>query len=134
MSGIGFGWIVLVTDDIRTGLIPGYVAIGIGVTAVYVGLAVLSVRGISPAQLGTASGVFQCGNQVGGVVILTKTASLMALAIGTGTDFGTASPAAAHLAFRVAFGAATVLCGLAALPAVALLRHDTGGGRGSVPR
>jgi MFS family permease len=133
VSGIGFTWAVLHSDDLWIGLIPGYSAIGIGVTAVYVGLAVLSVRGIAPAQLGTASGIFQCSNQVGGVIILAITVSLMTPAIGAGTDFGTASPAAAHLAFTVAFGAAIVLCGLAALLGVALLQHDTGGSRRQTP-
>jgi MFS family permease len=125
LCAAGFAW-APIEPGLWTSLMPAYVVIGFGVTAVYVGLAVVSVRQVGQARLGTASGIFQCSNQVGGVTILATSAALMAPAIGGAVDYGTASPDSALTAFRVAFFAGAALCALGAVVAGTTLTAKTG--------
>ncbi|HEY5229263.1 MAG TPA: hypothetical protein VIJ11_00040, partial [Galbitalea sp.] len=78
------------TDAYATGLLPGFVLFGLGITAIGVAAQVGSVSRVGNDDAGAASGVLNSGYQVGGalglavITTLTTTHVTDALKSGTG--------------------------------------------------
>jgi EmrB/QacA subfamily drug resistance transporter len=78
------------TDAYATGLLPGFILFGIGITAIGVAAQVGANSQVASDDAGAASGVLNAGYQVGGAlglaVITTLTTTHIADAMKTGTD------------------------------------------------
>jgi EmrB/QacA subfamily drug resistance transporter len=127
-KSVSFGFLLAAVGMAMTALAPpqrgilwlllGFGLIGIGLTIVYVPLAVASVSGIASEDYGAASAIFSTCNQVGGSLALAVLSTVALAASDTsapGTRYG-ASGLAAGLA------AAAALALLACLAAIPLLR------------
>jgi hypothetical protein len=99
-------------------MIPGFMLVGIGVTVVYVPLAVASVTGVNEKDFGGASAMFASSQQVGASTVLALISTLALIVSGgslaTQTEYGSAGIGAG---FAVAAG----LCFLGCLAAIPLL-------------
>jgi EmrB/QacA subfamily drug resistance transporter len=104
------------------GILPGFVLIGIGVTLVYVPLAVTSVADVPERDYGVASALFSTSNQIGGALALAVLTSVIAATVGD-TTLGASSSGDQLTGLRAAFGTAAGLCLLGALAAGPLLHR-----------
>ena len=83
------------TDSYATGLLPGFILFGIGITAVGVAAQVGGVSKIGNNDAGAASGVLNAGYQVGGALGLAVITTLTTTHITNAITSGTAPVAAA---------------------------------------
>ena len=104
------------------GVLPGFVLIGVGVTLIYVPLAVTSVADVPERDYGVASAVFSTSNQVGGALALAVLATVLAATVGDGT-LAAISGGAQLPGLRAAFGTAAALCLLGAAVATRLVHR-----------
>jgi EmrB/QacA subfamily drug resistance transporter len=103
--------------ELATGILPGLVALGLGVGMVIVPVSVTSMAGIPASHAGVASGFLMTGHEVGaalGVAILSAVAS----SAGTlTTAAGAADAFSAGFAGAAALGAIVALFALLRMPA-----------------
>ena len=109
-----------------SGLLPGLVALGLGVGMVFVPVSVTSMTGIPASHAGVASGFLMTGHEVGaalGVAVLSAVAS---------TAGSLTSPTGAADAFSRGFIGAAAIAGVFALFAVVRMpaTRATGGAGG----
>jgi EmrB/QacA subfamily drug resistance transporter len=94
-----------------TGVFPSLLLMGLGMGASFMPITVLALDGVEPEHTGSASGLLQTMQQLGGAVGLAVVASVFAGRSAHGFD----------PALRAGFGAAAVLTALALASAVTLL-------------
>jgi EmrB/QacA subfamily drug resistance transporter len=111
--------------DLLVGLLP--MSIGMGLT--FVPITLLGTSGVSGDDAGLASGLFNTAQQVGGSLGLAILSTLAAsqtsgLLHGSGASHSVAAQLAARVSgYHVAFAAAAVMLGVAAVIMVAVLRR-----------
>ncbi len=110
-------------SNLLTGLVP----LSIGLGLVFVPVTLLATGGVSAEDSGLASGLFNSAQQVGGslglAILSTLAASHTASLLQSGHGLSTASVTAAKLSgYHVAFTAAAIMLGLAAVLLLVLLR------------
>jgi MFS family permease len=94
-----------------TGVFPSLLLMGLGMGASFMPITVLALNGVEPEHTGSASGLLQTMQQLGGAVGLAVVASVYAGRSTHGLDS----------ALRAGYGAATVLAALALASGVTLL-------------
>jgi EmrB/QacA subfamily drug resistance transporter len=103
------------TDSYATGLLPGFILFGIGITAVGVAAQVGGVSKVANNDAGAASGVLNAGYQVGGALGLAVISTLATTHITDAITSGTAPVAAAvggyqfGIVIAAVFAAANIL-------------------------
>jgi hypothetical protein len=97
------------------GVFPSLLLMGLGMGASFMPITVLALNGVEPEHTGSASGLLQTMQQLGGAVGLAVVASVFAGRSAHGFD----------PALRSGYGAATVLAALAFASAVTLLARRT---------
>jgi len=98
-----------------TGVFPSLLLMGLGMGSSFMPITVLALNGVEPEHTGSASGLLQTMQQLGGAVGLAVVASVFAGRSGQGFD----------PALRAGYGAATVLAVLAFASGLTLLARRT---------
>jgi predicted MFS family arabinose efflux permease len=98
-----------------TGIMPSLLLLGLGVGSCFMPITVLALNGVEPEHTGSASGLLQTMQQLGGAVGLAVVASVFAGGRADGFD----------PALRAGYGAATVLAALALASGLTLLVRRT---------
>ncbi|HVV76097.1 MAG TPA: MFS transporter [Mycobacteriales bacterium] len=122
MTAGGFAWISQVdaSSSYVGGLLGGTLLISFGVGLCFTPLATAATTGVHWTQAGLASGVLNTSRQVGGSIGL---AALATVATQRTAHFSP-GPAAVTSGYDRAFVIAAVVCGVAALTALAIPRRD----------
>jgi EmrB/QacA subfamily drug resistance transporter len=98
-----------------TGVFPSLLLMGLGMGASFMPITVLALNGVEPEHAGSASGLLQTMQQLGGAIGLAVVASVFAGRSAHGFD----------PALRAGYGAATVLAALALASGLTLLARRT---------
>jgi EmrB/QacA subfamily drug resistance transporter len=117
-AGLAYFTQVSVGGSYLGGLLPGFLAIAIGMGFSFVPVSIAALAGVEPAEAGLASGLISTSQQIGGAIGIAALS-----AVATATTGGHAGDAALTDGFQAAFigGTAAALAGL--LVALVIVRR-----------
>jgi MFS family permease len=104
-----------------TDVLPGTVAVGLGVSAAYVPITVVAVDRVAPAAEGLASGLYQTIGQIGGALLVAVLAVSAGAVTASDLGDGAVSEAALDAGLSFAFLLGSVLLALGVLTAHVLI-------------
>src|SRR5262249_9936725 len=115
---------ISVNGSYTADLLPGFLAIGLGIGFSFVPISIAALAGIQPAEAGLASGLINTSQQIGGalgIAILSTIATTRTTdALGTGAA---PSQALVH-GFTGAFTVGAIVAALGIVAALTLIRRD----------
>jgi len=105
-------------------LLPGFLLVGVGLGFSFVPISIAALAGVSPAEAGLASGLFNTSQQIGGALGIAVLSTIATSRTSDALAGGSALPSALIHGFTGAFVVGVGIAAVGVLAALTLIRRD----------
>ena len=123
-SGLVYFTQVSVHGSYLGDLLPGFLLVGVGLGFSFVPISIAALAGVSPAEAGLASGLFNTSQQIGGALGIAVLSTIATSRTSDALAGGSTLPSALIHGFTGAFVVGVGIAAVGVLAALTLIRRD----------